>query len=70
MVKPQYGNHGRGVATNLNTREEVLAAYAAAREEESTIVVENFIEGEDYRLLVVGGTVRRWWPLRGVCLLK
>ncbi len=54
VVKPQCGNHGRGVATNLNTREEVLAAYAAAREEESTIVVESFIEGDDYRLLVVG----------------
>ena len=54
VVKPQYGNHGRGVATNLHTREEVLAAYAAALEEESTIVVENFIEGDDYRLLVVG----------------
>jgi cyanophycin synthetase len=54
VVKPQYGNHGRGVATNLNKREEVLAAYAAAREEESTIVVESFIEGEDYRILVVG----------------
>jgi cyanophycin synthetase len=54
VVKPQYGNHGRGVATNLNTREEVVKAYAAAREEESTIVVESFIEGDDYRILVVG----------------
>ncbi len=54
VVKPQCGNHGRGVATNLHTREEVLAAYAAAREEESTIVVESFIEGDDYRILVVG----------------
>ncbi|MEO8271600.1 MAG: cyanophycin synthetase, partial [Aureliella sp.] len=29
-------------------------AYALAREEESTIMVERFIEGDDYRLLVVG----------------
>lgn len=54
VVKPQCGNHGRGVATNLSTRQEVEAAYAAALEEESTIIVENFIEGDDYRLLVVG----------------
>jgi cyanophycin synthetase len=26
VVKPQYGNHGRGVATNLQTREQVVAA--------------------------------------------
>ncbi len=54
VVKPQYGNHGRGVTTNLLTQAEVTAAYENAREEESTIVVEKYIEGEDYRLLVVG----------------
>ncbi len=57
VVKPQYGNQGRGVATNLTTREQVLAAYAAAREEERTIVVEQFAPGGDYRILVVGGRV-------------
>ena len=55
VVKPQYGNHGRGVATNLVTREQVIAAYHAAREEEPTIIVEKFAPGDDYRLLVVGG---------------
>ncbi len=54
VVKPQYGNHGRGVTTNLYTREEVVKAYENARLEEKTIVVERFIEGQDYRLLVVG----------------
>src|SRR5690349_11271744 len=28
VVKPLDGNHGRGVATNLTTREQVIAAYA------------------------------------------
>jgi cyanophycin synthetase len=55
VVKPQYGNHGRGVATNLSTREQVLHAYAAAREEGSSIVVERYVPGSDYRLLVIGG---------------
>jgi cyanophycin synthetase len=54
VVKPQYGNHGRGVATNLTSREQVLRAYAAASEEGEGIVVERFIPGDDYRLLVVG----------------
>ncbi|MBX3411144.1 MAG: cyanophycin synthetase [Pirellulales bacterium] len=55
VVKPQFGNHGRGVATNLKTREEVLSAYAAARQEEETVMVESFAPGCDHRLLVVGG---------------
>lgn len=55
VVKPQYGNHGRGVATNLTTREQVVRAYAAAREEGSSILVESYIPGDDYRLLVIGG---------------
>jgi cyanophycin synthetase len=54
VVKPQYGNHGRGVATNLSTREQVIVAYAAAREEGSSILVESFAPGLDHRLLVIG----------------
>jgi cyanophycin synthetase len=54
VVKPQYGNHGRGVATNLTTREQVLAAYEAAIKEGEAVLVETYAAGEDYRLLVVG----------------
>ncbi len=54
VVKPQYGNQGKGVATNLNCKQQVTAAYAAAHEIESTILVEQFVPGGDYRLLVIG----------------
>jgi cyanophycin synthetase len=54
VVKPLDGNQGRGVALNLHTREQVLAAYDAAFEESDAVIVEQFAEGEDYRLLVVG----------------
>ena len=57
VVKPQCGNQGRGVATNLKTRDEILTAYQAARLEEPTIVVEKHAPGDDYRLLVVGDRV-------------
>jgi cyanophycin synthetase len=57
VVKPQYGNQGRGVATNLTTREQVLKAYEAARAEGESVVVESFILGSDYRVLVIGGRV-------------
>lgn len=57
VVKPQDGNQGRGVATNLSTREQVVRAYEAARLESEQILVEKFAPGHDYRLLVVGDRV-------------
>ena len=55
VVKPQDGNQGRGVATNLTTREQVVAAYQSALKESEQVIVEKFAPGNDYRLLVVGG---------------
>lgn len=54
VVKPLDGNFGRGVATNLTTREQVLKAYELAKAEGSGVVVEQYAEGSDFRLLVVG----------------
>jgi cyanophycin synthetase len=55
VVKPRFGNQGRAVATNLATREAVVAAYEAAhREGQGAVLVERWVEGDDYRLLVVG----------------
>ena len=55
VVKPYDGNHARGVFTNLTRREEVEAAYSAAIEEGSGVIVERFVLGSEHRLLVVGG---------------
>ena len=57
VVKPRDGNQGRGVATNLTTREQIMAAYQAALAESKQVVVEKFAPGHDYRVLVVGGKV-------------
>ena len=54
VVKPLDGNQGRGVALNLTSKEQVTAAYQAALAESSSIIVEQFAEGEDYRVLIVG----------------
>jgi cyanophycin synthetase len=56
-VKPSDANHGRGVSLELNTREEVEAAFAVAEPEGSDVMVERFIRGHEHRLLVVGGQV-------------
>jgi len=55
VVKPRFGNHGRGVTTNLQTREQVVEAFTLASELTSSTVVERFAPGSDFRLLVVGG---------------
>ena len=57
VVKPQDGNQGRGVAVNLSTREQVLAAYDAAMHEGTSVLVERFAPGSDHRLLVIGNKV-------------
>jgi len=54
VLKPRDGNQGKGVAVNVETREQVLAAYAAASEVSSEVMVERYIPGYDFRLLVVG----------------
>ena len=54
VVKPRDGNQGRGVALNLTTRDQVAAAYVAAKDESDSVIVEQFAEGEDYRVLVIG----------------
>ncbi|HJW02819.1 MAG TPA: cyanophycin synthetase [Azospira sp.] len=54
VVKPRDGNQGKGVAVNLRTKEEVLAAYAVASEFRDDVMVERYLPGQDFRLLVVG----------------
>jgi cyanophycin synthetase len=54
VIKPQDGNHGRGVFTNLQTQHEIQAAFDVAQHEGSGVLVEKFIVGDEHRLLVVG----------------
>lgn len=54
VVKPNYGSHGQGVSINLKNPAEVLEAYKIASELEDTVLVEKYIKGTYYRVLVVG----------------
>jgi cyanophycin synthetase len=55
VTKPYNGNHGRGISIGLTTEDEVRAGFAAAAEHSSSVIVETFLQGDDYRLLVVNG---------------
>ncbi len=57
VVRPGCGNDHRGIGRDLNTPEQVRAAYEMARKESSQVLVERFASGSDYRLLVVGDRV-------------
>ncbi|WP_137939025.1 cyanophycin synthetase [Chitinivorax sp. B] len=54
VVKPQDGNQGKGVTVNVVDREQLLKAYAAAAEISDDVLVESYLPGSDFRLLVVG----------------
>lgn len=53
VLKPQDGNQGKGVTVNITNREHLEIAYRAAAEI-GTVMVEKFLPGSDFRLLVVG----------------
>lgn len=53
VVKPIDGNHGRGITTNINSIEETIVAFHFAKTVSDRVIIEEFIEGGDYRFLVI-----------------
>ncbi len=55
VIKPIDGNHGRGITVNIQNYDEALEAFTQAKESSRSgvIIVEKFIVGDDYRLLVI-----------------
>jgi cyanophycin synthetase len=54
VIKPKDGNQGKGVTVNITTREHLTAAFHTAAEFRDDIMVERYLPGNDFRLLVVG----------------
>lgn len=59
VIKPLDGNHGRGVCINLKDEDEVREFFPTAMSESRAgiVVVESFVEGLDYRILVVNNQI-------------
>jgi cyanophycin synthetase len=57
VVKPLDGNQGKGVTVNISTEAQVRAAFVKAQEIRRTVLVERYLPGFDFRILVVGGKV-------------
>ncbi len=53
VFKPLDGNHGRGATINVKTEQEALDAFEHAAKVSRKVIVERFITGYDFRILVV-----------------
>ena len=59
VIKPLDGNHGRGITININESTEAEAAYDLASKASKTrsVIVEQYYQGNDHRVLVINGKV-------------
>jgi cyanophycin synthetase len=57
VCKPLDGNHGRGVVLGIEDEEQLRAAFVVAEDQSRRgwVIVESFITGKDYRVLVIDG---------------
>ncbi|MBK7307316.1 MAG: cyanophycin synthetase [Chitinophagaceae bacterium] len=53
VIKPIDGNHGKGNTTNIIDWEMALKAFAAAKQYGRSVIVEKYITGFDFRILVI-----------------
>ncbi len=53
VIKPIDGNHGKGNTTNIINAEQATKALEAAQKYGKSAIVEKFISGVDFRILVI-----------------
>jgi cyanophycin synthetase len=58
VVKPLNANHGKGITVNINDLKTAEAAYDAAKEHSDTVLLEKYVVGDDYRLLVINNKLQ------------
>lgn len=57
VLKPLDGNQGKGVVLNINSPEELEDNYHISAKHSRSVLVERYIKGRDYRVLVVNDKV-------------
>ncbi|WP_116789035.1 cyanophycin synthetase [Flavobacterium psychrotrophum] len=57
VLKPLDGNHGKGASINVKTFEDAVAGLEFAQKYGSRVIVEKFITGYDFRVLVIDNKV-------------
>ena len=64
VIKPLGGSHGRSVTVGVRAPHEAEAAFRQASEADSPVLVESYVPGHDYRVLVIDGQVAAAAQLR------
>jgi cyanophycin synthetase len=54
VLKPLNGNHGKGATINITNWPCAMTAFQRAQKYSEKVIVEKFIQGSDFRVLVVG----------------
>ena len=54
VIKPLHGNQGKGVTLRITSTQEVRAGFMVAQTYGDWVIIEEYIEGQHYRLVVVG----------------
>ena len=57
VIKPRNGNHGANVTVGVTTPDQAAEAYQRASTSDGQVVIEEYVPGVDYRVLVVDGHV-------------
>ncbi|MCW5203504.1 MAG: cyanophycin synthetase [Candidatus Electrothrix communis] len=55
VVKPNIGNHGNGSTINITSQDQLKNAFQAAKAYCPDVIIEEYIHGFDFRLLVING---------------
>jgi len=55
VVKPDVGNHGNGSTINITNPDQLKKAFRAAKAFYPDVIVEEYVHGDDFRLLVIDG---------------
>jgi cyanophycin synthetase len=57
VVKPDVGNHGNGSTINVTDPGQLKMAFHAAHAYHPDVIVEEYVKGGDFRLLVINGNL-------------
>jgi cyanophycin synthetase len=57
VIKPLDGNHGKGASINVTNWEDAVAGLTYAKKYSRRVIVERFITGFDFRILVIDNKI-------------
>ena len=57
VLKPQFGNIGKGVTNNIKDEQELLNAYELLIKDYDDIIIEKYVSGRNYRVVCVYGDI-------------